>query len=434
MDKTGTITEGKLEVTDIIDNQKLISYLLPKKGNIKIISNTKNNEKSENKLLQIIGSLEVKSEHPISEAVIKYAKSKKIEFLNVEDFVSVSGRGIKGSILNKMYFAGNILFMKENNIEVYDNIDFISRLYSEGKTLLYVSNEKELIGIVAIADTVKKSSKFAIEQMKKNKLDVIMVTGDNSIVANTIAKQVGIEKVVSDVIPQEKSRVVSSLQKNGSKVAFVGDGINDSPSLMMANVGLAIGSGTDIAIDSADIVLMKNNLLDVVNAINLSKAVIKNIKMNLFWAFFYNIISIPIAAGILYPFYEIRLNPMISAAAMSFSSVCVVLNALRLKRFKGFNEKIENKINKSLDKTDVKISESQINNKEKNMKKIIVEGMKCNHCKKSVENVLNTIDGIESVDVNLEKKEVNVETSKEVSNDQIIKAITEEGFEVKEIV
>ncbi len=241
-----------------------------------------------------------------------------------------------------------------------------------------------------------------------------MITGDNKIVAETIGNQLGINQVIAEVLPQDKAKEVAKLQETKKKVAFVGDGINDAPALTRADIGIAIGSGTDIAIESADIVLMKNNLLDVVTSINLSKSVIRNIKMNLFWAFFYNCIGIPVACGIFYPSLGLKLNPMIGAAAMSLSSVCVVTNALRLKKFK-----------------------SNLNNRRKDeikMTKIItIEGMQCNHCKMSVEKALNKLDGVIKVEVNLENKKAVIESEKEIDNEKIKSEITEAGFEVKDI-
>ena len=257
-------------------------------------------------------------------------KEKQIELPEVIEFISVQGRGVKGKINGVGYFGGNIAFMKENNIEVNPN----EELLKQGKTVLYFANEQNIIGSIAVADTVKDTSYQAIQELKRKNIEVVMITGDNKVVADTIGQKLEIDKVVSEVLPQDKEKEVSKLQGQGKKVAFVGDGINDSPALVKSDVGLAIGSGTDIAIESADIVLMKNNLLDVVTAIDLSKAVIKNIKMNLFWAFFYNSIGIPIAAGVFYLSLGWKLNPMLGAAAMSLSSVCVVTNALRLRKFK----------------------------------------------------------------------------------------------------
>lgn len=272
LDKTGTITEGKPKVTDIISGI------------------------DEKELLKIAGSLEKNSEHPLAEAIIEKVKEERIDFAEVEEFISVLGRGIKGKINEITYFGGNLSFIKENNININDIEKQNENLMQEGKTVIYFANETDVIGIIAVADTIKDTSFMAINELKKQNIETIMLTGDNKLVAQTIGEKLGVDNIISEVLPADKEREVVKLQKQGKKVAFVGDGINDSPSLVKADVGLAIGSGTDVAIESADIVLMKNSLLDVVTAINLSKVVIRNIKMNLFWAFFYNVIGIPVAA------------------------------------------------------------------------------------------------------------------------------------------
>ena len=268
--------------------------------------------------------------------------------------------------------------------------------------------------MIAVADTIKDTSYQAIQELKRKNIKVIMITGDNKIVAETIGNKLGIDKVISEVLPQDKEKEVAKLQKSGKKVAFVGDGINDSPALVKSDVGIAIGSGTDIAIESADVVLMKDSLLDVVTAIGLSRLVIRNIKMNLFWAFFYNVIGIPIACGIFYPLFRLKLNPMIGAAAMSFSSVCVVTNALRLRKFKSKFKEESDQMNKII-------------------KTIYIEGMQCNHCKMSVEKALSAIDGVANVEVSLENKKAIIESNKEIANSTIENLIQEAGFQVKEI-
>lgn len=395
LDKTGTITEGKPKVTDIYS---------------KI---------TEKELLQIAGSLEKNSEHPLAEAIMEEIEKRNIIPEQIEDFSSFPGRGIKGNLGDNSFFGGNLAFMKENSINIDNEKAKVEELEGSGKTCLFFAKNNELIGIIAVADTIKSTSNSAIEELKKLKIKVIMLTGDNKIASNAIGKKVEVDEIISEVMPEDKEKEVEKLQKSGSKVAFVGDGINDSPALVRADVGLAIGNGTDIAIESADVVLMKNNLLDVVTAINLSKSVIKNIKMNLFWAFFYNTIGIPIAAGALYSSLGLKLNPMIGALAMSLSSVCVVTNALRLKRFKPKYNLQKAKI---------------INNKEEiNMKTIKIEGMSCNHCKMTVEKTLNSIEGIKNAVVNLEEKTATFECEKEISEEIIKTAIEEAGFEVKEV-
>ncbi|MGN1329793.1 MAG: heavy metal translocating P-type ATPase [Clostridia bacterium] len=391
LDKTGTITEGKPKVTDIISNIE------------------------EKELLKIAGSLEKNSEHPLAEAIIEKTKDKKIELIECKEFTAVSGRGIKGKIDGKNYFGGNISFMKENDIDISQIAKKSDELLNMGKTVLYFANESVIIGIIAVADTIKDTSYQAIQELKEKNIKVAMITGDNKVVAETIGRQLGINQVISEVLPQDKEKEVAKLQKNDKKVAFIGDGINDSPALVKSDVGIAIGSGTDIAIESADIVLMKNSLLDVVTAISLSKAVIKNIKMNLFWAFLYNAIGIPVACGIFYPSFGLKLNPMIGAATMSLSSVCVVTNALRLRKFKSKFKEEKHKVNEFV-------------------KTINIEGMQCNHCKMSVEKALNEINGITKVEVNLEQKTAIIKSNIEISNEEIKSKVSDAGFETTEII
>lgn len=380
-DKTGTITEGKPSVTDIIP-----------KGI------------SEEELLIIAASLEEKSSHPLSVAICK--KAEGLELMEVTDFEQIEGQGIIGKINNSKIYAGNYKMMRENNISVQENM----LLAEDGKTALYFARENEFIGIIAIRDTIKSGSKSAIRELLKMGIKVIMLTGDNKTTAKAIGNEVGIDKVISEVLPQDKENEIRKLQKTKEKVAMVGDGINDAPSLARADVGIAIGNGTDIAIDSADIVLMNSDLISVVNAIKLSKAVIRNIKQNLFWAFFYNVLGIPVAAGALYVSLGLKLNPMIAAAAMSVSSVFVVSNALRLRLF-------NNKTTK----------------KEEEAKMIIkIKGMMCTHCTGRVEAALNAIDGV-SAKVTLNNGgEAVVEMSSDITRDDIVKVITDTGYEVLE--
>lgn len=299
LDKTGTVTEGKPKVTNIVS---LIE---------------------EKELLKIAGSLEKNSEHPLSEAIMEKIIEEQIKLSEITEFEAISGRGVKAKIEGITYFGGNIAFMEENNISTTQILEPSQELLKQGKTVLYFANEKEVIGIIAVADTIKETSYNAIQELKRKNIEVVMLTGDNKIVAEQIGKKLKIDKVISEVLPQDKEKEISKLQEQGKKVAFVGDGINDSPALVKADVGLAIGSGTDIAIESADIVLMKNTLLDVVTAIRLSKAVIRNIKMNLFWAFFYNIIGIPVAAGVFYLSFGFKLSPMWRCSSYEFKfSMC----------------------------------------------------------------------------------------------------------------
>ncbi len=301
-DKTGTITEGKAKINNIFVNE---------------------NKLSEQEFIKIIASVEKKSEHIIAKNILQCYNG---ELLETTDFEAIPGKGVMAKIENDTYLVGNEKLMKEKDISIPE--------ITQNTTILYVSQNQKFLGYITIKDTPKKDAKQAITNLNKMNIETIMLTGDNESVAQEIAQEVGIKKVIANVLPQHKEKVIRDYQEEGNNVAMVGDGINDSPALARANVGIAIGAGTDIAIETADIVLIKNSLLDVVKAIHLSKATIKNIKMSLFWAFIYNIIGIPIAAGILYPAFGFTLNPMIAAACMSFSSVSVVLNALMLRKIK----------------------------------------------------------------------------------------------------
>lgn len=317
LDKTGTITEGKPVVTDILTN----------------------GEMTEEELIHIAASIEQPSEHPLAEAVVEKAKEMGLTLMKVDNFNSVSGMGIAAFIDGKPYIAGNLALMNEESIELGQFQEESDRLASEGKTPLFFGDKEKVFGIIAVADVVKKNSKQAIELFKKMGIDVVMLTGDNKRTAEAIRRQLDIDKVIAEVLPQDKEREVRAIQETGHKVAMIGDGINDAPALTRADVGVAIGAGTDIAIESADIVLIKNDLLDAVTAVQLSRSTIKNIKQNLFWAFFYNVLGIPLAAGVFYLSMGWKLSPMFAAAAMSLSSVFVVTNALRLKFFKPVHER-----------------------------------------------------------------------------------------------
>ena len=310
-DKTGTITEGKPVVTD----------LLPA-GN-----------HTPTELLQLAASVEKGSEHPLGEAIVIEARTQALSLQEVDGFEAIPGHGIQGTIAGSPVLLGNQKWLEKQNVALDGLIEQAQQLAHEGKTPMYVAKDGEAIGIIAVADTIKESSRKAIERLHQMGLYVAMITGDNARTAQAIAKQVGIDEVISDVLPEDKAAKVAGLQAKGQKVAMVGDGINDAPALAQADVGIAIGSGTDVAIESADIVLMRSDLMDVPSAIELSRATIKNIKENLFWAFAYNVLGIPVAMGVLHLFGGPLLNPMIAGAAMSFSSVSVLLNALRLKRF-----------------------------------------------------------------------------------------------------
>ncbi len=312
LDKTGTLTEGKPRVTDIFSN--------------KIIS--------EKGLLQLAASLEKPSEHSLAEAILMEAEKQQLKIKPVENFLAIPGQGIEASIEKKTYLAGNLKLMTDRKINLQEFAALSDKLAKEGKTPLYVANEKEVVGIIAVADVLKTTSIEAVKLFKAMGMEVVMLTGDHAGTAAAIQSQLGISSVVAEVLPQDKDKEIAKLQATGKTVAMIGDGINDAPALMRSNLGIAIGAGTDIAIESADVVLMRSDLLDAVTTLRLSKAVMLNIKQNLFWAFFYNIIGIPLAAGAFYAVLGWKLNPMFAAAAMSFSSVTVVLNALRLLRFK----------------------------------------------------------------------------------------------------
>lgn len=398
LDKTGTITEGKPKVTEIVVNSNI----------------------NKNELLKIAASIEKPSEHPLADAIVEKAKKENITLLDVDNFISITGKGIKAEINNKIYYAGNLSLMKENNIDYSKFEKVINDLAKKGKTPLCFSDDSILFGVIAVADTIKPTSKKAIEEFKNMGINIVMLTGDNKNTAEAIRKELNIDKIIAEVLPQDKEKEVRKIQESGKKVAMIGDGINDAPALARADVGIAIGAGTDIAIESADIVLMKSDLLDGVTTIKLSKAVIKNIKENLFWAFFYNAIGIPLAAGVFYNILGWKLNPMFGAFAMSLSSVCVVSNALRLKLFKVYDKNIINE-----EKFENEFEEGE----DEEMKKIVkVDGMNCSHCQAKVESALSALDGVSEAKVNLKKKIAVVTLEKEVNDDTLLKAVNDAGF------
>ncbi len=403
LDKTGTITEGHPRVTDVIP-----------------LGQTQ----SEKALLEIAASLEAASSHPLAEAIVSYANEKGIKSLDVSDFVAEAGLGVRAISNGSTYIAGNLRFMNENSIEISTSVkEKLDNLAKNGKTPMLFAKDNALSGIIAVADTAREDSKSAVSELRAMGIRTIMLTGDNSFTAEAVKNEVGIDEVISEVLPADKEAHVSDLSKAGHKVAMVGDGINDAPALVSADVGIAIGAGTDIAIDAADVVLMKNTLADVVCAIKLSRATVRNIKGNLFWAFFYNVLGIPVAAGVLYPLFKITLTPMIGSAAMSASSVCVVSNALRLRGFKYKS------------KAQTNIIEEKIEEKEtKEMKKtVMIEGMMCNHCRAHAEKALLGVDGVTEVTVSLEDKKAEVVLAKEVADDILVKAITDAGYEARVI-
>lgn len=406
LDKTGTITEGKPAVTDIISDRT---------------------DKSE--LLTVAASLEKMSGHPLADAIVAKAENDGIVLKAIDDFSLIPGQGITGIIEGKRCYAGNRKLMKAAGIEIGDFADIGEAFAASGKTPLYFALEKKLLGIIAVADVVKPTSKQAIAELSSMGIDVLMITGDNAKTAEAIRKQVGIKSALAEVLPQDKESEIRALQQSNKKVAMVGDGINDAPALARADIGIAIGAGTDIAIESADIVLMKSDLLDVATAIQLSRSTMRNIRQNLFWAFFYNTIGIPIAAGLFYGLWGWRLNPMIAAAAMSLSSVSVVSNALRLRFFKPkwINERGNN--SDSVIKVEPKLL-----NGGSEMKKIVsIEGMSCSHCSMAVEKALKKLDGVTNATVDLAGKTTTIELSDSVLDDILIKAVEEAGYEVIEI-
>lgn len=415
LDKTGTITQGKPVVTDII------------------CAAGKNADKTQ--LLQIAGSLEKGSEHPLAEAIVNYCVTNNISLEKVTDFNALFGKGIEGTVSGTHYYAGNEKMMEEKGISLStEQKNQIQALAKQGRTPLLFADEKQFLGIVAVADVVKPTSKEAVQKFRDYGIHVIMLTGDNEVTAQAIKEQVGIDEVIAGVLPTQKEKKISALKQAGHKVAMIGDGVNDAPALASADVGIAIGAGTDVAIESADIVLMKNDLLDAVGAVKLSKAVIRNIKENLFWAFFYNSIGIPLAAGVLYPLFQIKLNPMFGAAAMSLSSVCVVSNALRLRWVKLHDAKKT----QSEPYQDVAASTiadiNQHNALDNNIKStnndkgestmtttISIEGMMCAHCQAHVEKALKEVAGVTEVTVSLENKNAVVtgDASVEALNRQL---------------
>jgi len=407
LDKTGTVTKGKPVVTDIIGF-----------------------DIDENEFLKLAASVESASEHPLAEAIVEKAKEKNLAISLPKDFRAQSGRGIRADIDGKKIVAGNEQAIKETvgNDTGFDTVfDKGNELASQGKTPMYFMADNKLIGIIAVADTIKDDSKEAIEALKARDIDVVLLTGDHKNTATAIAKQAGINKVIAEVLPTDKEEHVRKLMEAGHKVAMVGDGINDSPALARADVGIAIGAGTDVAIESADIVLMHSSLKDVATAIDLSKAVIRNIKQNLFWAFFYNSVGIPLAAGVFYLSLGWKLSPMFGAAAMGMSSVCVVSNALRLRGFKPRNVKN----NKSGNDEIVLIENNEKKKEEKIMTTVInVNGMMCEHCKATVEKVTKAVEGVSNSIVNLDAKNVTIEYADGTDIEKVKKAITDAGYEV----
>ena len=400
LDKTGTLTEGRPVVTDLAPEGI-----------------------SERELLDIAASLEQPSEHPLAEAVLKKAADEGIVPQAVHDFQAVSGRGVTGTLGGARYFAGNEAYLEENGIAYPDGAT--DRFARQGKTPLLFASEEKFLGVVAVQDVPKKTSRAAVAAFEKMGLEVWMLTGDHAVTAEAIARDLGISHVVPEVLPGDKLAHVRALQAQGKRVAMIGDGINDAPALTQADVGIAIGAGTDVAVESADVVLMRSDLLDAVHAVELSRAVIRNIKMNLFWAFFYNSLGIPVAAGVLYPALGLKLNPMIGALAMSLSSVCVVCNALRLRLFKPRALDVSTPAGNAA--VEVKTMEPK-KGESVMATELKIEGMMCGHCKAAVEKALSGVEGVTGVTVDLEGKKATVEGTADRA--ALEKAVTDAGYEV----
>lgn len=423
MDKTGTITQGKPVVTDLACHSGV----------------------AEDHLLQIAASLEKLSEHPLARAIVAEAEKRNMQFLPVEQFEQIPGQGIKGSIEGLTCLAGNQKLLNAEGVHDQALEQLQDQMADQGKTPLFFAAAGKLIGMVAVADVVKPSSKQAIADLQAMGIEVVMLTGDHKKTAEAIRRQVGVDRVVAEVLPQDKEQEVRKLQESGKKVAMVGDGINDAPALARADVGIAIGAGTDVAMESADIVLMRSDLLDVAGAIELSKATIRNIKENLFWAFFYNIIGIPIAAGCWYTAFNLKMNPMVAALAMSFSSVFVVSNALRLRFFK---PKHGSAVSASAAESAAPVTASipagapllepsakqttinQSNGGTTMKKELMIEGMMCQNCVKHVTHALEGIPSVTDVQVSLENKKATVNAPESVTDEALKAAVTEAGYEV----
>lgn len=427
LDKTGTITSGKPAVTDIVGKDK-------------------------DELLKMAYALESKSEHPLASAIVEYGKDNNIKKQEIKDFSIDAGYGLKGEFEGKTVAGGNFAYIKKFaniNDELKNKADEFAK---EGKTPLYFSKDKEVMGIIAVADVIKEESIAAVKNLKDMGIKVVMITGDNEQTAQAIGKKAGVDEIYAGVLPQGKEEIIRKLSESG-KTAMVGDGINDAPALTRADIGIAIGAGTDVAIDAASVVLMKSDLRDVPGAIRLSKGVLRNIHENLFWAFFYNVIGIPLAAGVWFPLFGLKLNPMFGAAAMSLSSVCVVTNALRLNLFKVHKK---DEINEKNKESHIKINDNNAmintnekcqsgcnikeNNKNSNVKEtskmekvMTIEGMMCGHCEKVVKTALEAIDGVESAIADHEKNEAVVKLSKNVDDSVLKETVEKLEYKVTEI-
>lgn len=411
LDKTGTLTQGKPRVTD----------LLPMEG------------VTEEELLCVAASLEKPSEHPLGAAIVEEAQARNIPLCPVENFEAVHGKGVRGGIQGAAYLAGNAAMLAEAGVDLSPGQALADDLAQQGKTPLFFAQDGRLLGVTAVADTPKSTSAAAVAAFRQLGLEVVMLTGDNRRTAQAIGDQLGVTRVLSEVLPQDKERTIAQLQEQGRKVAMVGDGVNDAPALARSDVGLAIGAGTDVAIESADIVLMKSDLMDAAAAVELSRATIRNVKQNLFWAFFYNALCIPLAAGVFYPIFHMQLNPMFAAAAMSFSSVTVVSNALRLRRFKS-RFRAPSPSPSQADRVCPADREPTTSEPTQGgttaMKTMKIEGMMCAHCQAHVEKALNAIPGVTAaVDLSAGTAAIQGDASDEV----LTKAVTDAGYTVVSI-
>lgn len=413
LDKTGTITSGEPKVTDIVPDETFFE-------------GTGNNA---GKLLAIAASVEAKSEHPLAKAIMERAKTDEIAVAEVTDFSAVVGNGLTAILAGKMIKAGNLAFVSKF-VKVSDDMRAKAVEFSkEGKTPLFFAADDRLCGIIAVADTIKEDSTEAVRQLKNMGIRVVMLTGDNEQTANAIGKQAGVDEVIAGVLPDGKEAVIRKLKKQG-RVAMVGDGINDAPALTRADMGIAIGAGSDVAIDAADVVLMKSRLIDVPAAVRLSRATLTNIHENLFWAFFYNVIGIPLAAGLWYPLLGWKLNPMFGAAAMSLSSFCVVTNALRLNLCRVYDPKHDRKATPDRKNKTNKPNESE----EKSMTKTMnIEGMMCGHCEARVKKALEALDAVSEAAVSHESGTAVVTLSSDISDEKLKETVEAEDYKVTSI-
>ena len=415
LDKTGTLTQGKPVVTDLIPHEDM----------------------DEEGLLILAACLEKPSEHPLAAAIVEEAATRQLPTRAVSTFRAVHGQGVVAQLGNRICMGGNRAMMEEAGVELGEFPEKAEELAGQGKTPLYFADEERVLGLIAVADTPKETSAQAVSAFRKLGLEVVMLTGDNSRTANAIGEQLGVTQVMAEVLPQDKEQKIREIQESGKKVAMIGDGINDAPALARADVGLAIGAGTDVAMESADIVLMKSDLLDAAAAVELSRATIRNIRQNLFWAFFYNAIGIPLAAGVFYPALGWQLNPMFGAAAMSLSSVCVVSNALRLRFFKSnYKPEATETVQECAESCPVEEntgSEHKEGGTVTMKKTMIIEGMMCGHCTGRVEKALAALEGVESVEMSLEGKSATLTLNKELDDQLLTDTVTQAGYEVVSI-